>query len=196
MPISEEGLHHPKPFIFSHSGQKIGPGYQAPSVEDIAVSLGRICRFAGHGLKFWSVLLHSFVVQDLVCEEAKGIAILHDASETVFSDIPTPFKEDKTRLMEADLLNTIFREHLSNKHYKSYHLNPDIWKMVKIADTEAFLGEVGVIGTKALRSLYPERSVKAEKLVRKYLKKYSVLDTVSNEGIAVIDFIRRVKDYQ
>jgi hypothetical protein len=184
------------PFIFSHSGQVIGPDYPAVSIEDMAVSLGRICRFAGHGLKFWPVLLHSFVVQDLVPEEAKGVALLHDGSESLVSDVPTPFKNAAFKEIENKILNNIFWQHLSGDQYRVWNTNPHIWKMVKIADGEAFDGEVWTVGTKALRGMYVERSPQAEKLVRKYLKKYSVDDCVRPDGLAVIDFIRRAKDYQ
>lgn len=196
MPIDEESIVNKNPFIFSHSGQQIGPGFPALSIEDMAISLGRICRFAGHGLKFWPVLLHSMVVQDLVCEEAKGVALLHDGAEALFSDVPTPFKNKPLKEMENTILENIFFQHLSEKDYTAWLNNPDIWKMIKIADTEAFVGEIYVVGTKALRSIYTERSPKAEKLVRKYLKKYSIDDYLRPDGLAVIDFIRRAKDYQ
>lgn len=196
MPIDEEDTINKNPYIFSHSGQKIGPGFTPISIEDMAVSLGRICRFAGHGIKFWPVLLHSMVVQDLVAEEAKGVALLHDGSEALISDVPTPFKNKLLKEFEKDILEDIFIHHLSDGHYEEWRSNPDIWKMVKIADTEAFLGEVYVVGTKALRSVYLDRSLKAEKLVRKYLKKYSIEDYLRPDGLAVIDFIRRAKDYQ
>lgn len=196
MPIEEENLKVKKPFIYSYSGQKLGPDWDAPCIEDIAVSLGRLARFAGHSVRFWPVLLHSMTVCDLVMEEAKGCALLHDGSEAVFNDIPTPHKSQENKKAEGIVLDKIFKAHLSESHYSTYKTNPDIWKMVKIADTEAFLGEVYVLGTQALRSLYTERSRKAEKIVRKYLRKYQTDDYLQPSGLAVSDFIRKVKDYQ
>lgn len=191
MPLNEEGSFNPDPFIFSHSGQKIGPAYDAPSLEDIAISLGRICRFAGHGLRFWSVLQHSFVVADLLEKEYQAIGLLHDASESLISDIPTPLKSPDMRDLEARILHKIFHHHLG-----IFQMNPNVWKKVKVADSEAFAGECWVVGTAALRDLYTDRSKTAEKLVRKYLKKYPIEDCVSSEGNAVIDFVRKVKSYQ
>lgn len=181
------------PFIYTHSGQKVGPGYEAPSVEDIAVSLGRICRFAGHGLRYWPVLLHSMIVADLSPMEFRGLALLHDGAEAMISDIPTPFKSNEMKELENELLDTILFQHLSRQSYISYSTKPNDWKIVKLADEEAFLGEVWCVGTKALRELYPDRCPEAEKLVRKYLRKYKIEDYLNSEGTAIIDFIRRVK---
>lgn len=184
------------PFIFSHSGQKIGPSYPAITIEDMAVSLGRVTRFAGHGLRFWPVLIHSMIVADLVQDDIKAVALLHDASEALISDVPTPFKNKELKKVEAKILDKIFHEHLSPGLYKEWKTNPQVWKAVKIADSEAFAGEVFVVGTKALRDLYPDRCIYAEKLVRKYVKRYKVEDCISSEGLAVSDFIRKVKDAQ
>lgn len=196
MPIEEENLKVKKPFIFSYSGQKLGPDWPAISIEDMAISLGRITRFAGHGTRFWPVLLHSLTVSDLVFDEAKGCAILHDSSESLISDLPTPFKTKELKKLEAALLDQILKAHLSEEKYHQYKTIPEIWQAVKIADTEAFLGEIHVLGTKALRNMYPDRSPIAEKYVRRYLRKYSVDDYLRPDGLAVLDFIRRVKDYQ
>lgn len=196
MPIEAEDLKSKHPFILSRSGKRIGPGYPPPPIEDIAISLGRITRFAGHGLRFHSVLVHSMITAELVPEEARAVALLHDSSEICFSDIPSPFKNQHFKDQEARLLNEILAEHLSLDNYNNYVNNPDIWKLVKIADNEAFIGEIGIIGTAALRNLYKERSPHAEKIVRKYIKKYSFKDCLSSEGAAVIDFIGKVKKYQ
>jgi hypothetical protein len=180
------------PFIHTHSGQKVGPGYESPSVEDIAVSLGRICRFAGHGLRYWPVLLHSMIVADLCPVEYRGLALLHDGAEAMISDIPTPFKSNEMKELEKKLLNSILLQHLTPESYSSFKTKSDDWKIIKLADEEAFLGEVWCVGTKALRDLYPDRCPQAEKLVRKYLRKYKVDDYLNSEGTAIIDFIRRV----
>jgi hypothetical protein len=187
MPISEELKHNDDPFIISHYGHRLGPNYPAPTVEDIAVSLGRICRFAGHCKRWWSVLQHCFVVADLVEQPYKKIALLHDSSEILISDIPTPFKNKELKKLEDSLLKTIFKAHLGTDSIPA-----DVWNKIKIADSEAFAGEVWTISGPALRALYPDRSPTAEKLVKKYLKRYPVSECLSSEGTAVMDFIRRV----
>ena len=196
MPIEEENLKVKKPFIYSYSGQKLGPDWDATCIAAIAISLGRITRFAGHGARFWPVLLHSMTVADLVCEEAKGIALLHDSVEILVSDVPTPFKPQAIKDIESVVLEKIFQAHFSDQHYHNYQTVPELWSLVKAADTEAFIGEIYVIGTKALRTLYTDRSPRAERIVRKYLRKYKFEDYLNSDGVAVLDFIRKVKDYQ
>ena len=192
MPIAEEGLQNPDAFIYTHSGRKAGPSYIAPPLEDIAVSLGRLCRFAGHGRRWFPVILHSFIVADLVPEEHRGVALLHDAAEMVTGDVPTPFKGYMLKGLEDLLLDRLFQAHLGHKLDKK----SKAWLAVKEADSESFLGEVHTIGNSALRGLYSQRSKRAEKLVRKYLKKYPFEDCISSEGQAVADFVLRVKDCQ
>jgi hypothetical protein len=166
--------------------------YEAPSVEDIAVSLGRISRFAGHGLRYWPVLLHCMITADLVKKEQEGMALLHDSVEILTGDIPTPFKNRGMKDLENEVLSDIFRTHLTPRALASPDWDSD-WKLVKLADEECFVGEVWVIGTKALRELFPDRCPEAEKLVRKYIRKYKIEDYLNSEGTAIIDFIRRVK---
>jgi hypothetical protein len=72
-------------------------------IEDIAISLGNICRFGGH-CRFYSVAEHSTLVSrllvpkrtDLTREEAHRAArgLLHDASETYLGDMLQPLKYD------------------------------------------------------------------------------------------------------
>lgn len=175
-------------FIFSHSGAKLGLGYPASSIEDIAVSLGRICRFAGHCTRFWSVLQHSMIVADLCQPKDKPAAYLHDSCEIMLGDIPTPFKLPEMKTLENKLLASIFEEHLTQEQIDDFHAGG--YARIKAADQEAFVGEVYVVGNQALRSIVPERSKKAEKLVRKYLK-YSFDDLLRPDGNAVLDFIRK-----
>lgn len=196
MPISDEELRLIKPFTFSYSGHKIGPDWPAPPLEDIAISLGRITRFAGHGARFYSVLIHSMVTADLVSKEVKPLCLLHDSSEIIYSDVPSPHKPTAIKNGEKKVLNTIFSTYLSPELYKKHKSDDSLWKLVKIADSEAFLGEVHVLGNRAMRDMYSERSKKAEKLVRKYLNKYKDEDCLRPDGLAVLDFIHRVKDAQ
>ncbi|MCM2316954.1 MAG: metal-dependent phosphohydrolase [Thermoanaerobaculia bacterium] len=58
----------------------------------VARSLSRLCRFTGHLREFYSVAQHSCLVSSLVAPELRAHALLHDASETVISDISSPLK--------------------------------------------------------------------------------------------------------
>lgn len=65
------------------------------SLGDIAKSLSRQCRFAGHlahGVEHYSVAQHSVLVADLCAPEHALIALLHDASEAYLQDVIRPLK--------------------------------------------------------------------------------------------------------
>ena len=65
---------------------------------DIAASLSKICRFAGHIPVFYSVAEHSVFDYGEVYRmggnyEERISALLHDATEMFVGDCPTPFKK-------------------------------------------------------------------------------------------------------
>jgi hypothetical protein len=66
--------------------------YPTLDIRTIALTLGRINRFAGNTKMFWPVLMHAITVSSLVSETAVVHALLHDAGEIYIGDIPSPFK--------------------------------------------------------------------------------------------------------
>lgn len=73
-------------------------------LEDIAHSLGMICRFGGHCRVRYSVAEHSIAVMSCVLEMCRGesprvrfelarAALMHDAAEAYVGDLPSPFKK-------------------------------------------------------------------------------------------------------
>lgn len=60
--------------------------------EDIAHSLSMVCRFNGHTEEFYSVAQHCIHVAELVPEEDKLVALLHDAAEAYLFDAVSPVK--------------------------------------------------------------------------------------------------------
>jgi hypothetical protein len=60
---------------------------------DISHSLAHLCRFNGHTLEFYSVAQHSCIVAELVPEEYKLAALLHDATEAYLGDMTRPVKQ-------------------------------------------------------------------------------------------------------
>ena len=61
-------------------------------IEDIAESLSRLCRYAGHCGRFYSVAEHSVRLTHLVGEKFKFEALLHDAVEAYLGDVVAPLK--------------------------------------------------------------------------------------------------------
>lgn len=60
---------------------------------DITHSLAHLCRFNGHTREFYSVAQHSCMVADLVPDEDKLAALLHDATEAYIGDMVQPLKQ-------------------------------------------------------------------------------------------------------
>lgn len=60
---------------------------------DISHSLSNLCRFNGHTREFYSVAQHCCIVADLVPEEDKLAALLHDSTEAFVGDMVRPLKE-------------------------------------------------------------------------------------------------------
>lgn len=60
---------------------------------DISHSLAHLCRFNGHTREFYSVAQHCCMVADLVPNEDKLAALLHDATESYIGDMVRPLKQ-------------------------------------------------------------------------------------------------------
>ena len=77
---------------------------------DIAYGLGRVCRFAGHTGRFYSVAEHCVHVARLVPVELARAALLHDASEAIIGDVTRPLKAmlPDYRRIEARLEGAIY----------------------------------------------------------------------------------------
>lgn len=65
--------------------------------QDIALSLGKQCRYNGHGAEFYSVAEHCFLLSNyaLATFDDDDLALhllMHDASEAYVSDVPSPLK--------------------------------------------------------------------------------------------------------
>lgn len=61
-------------------------------IEDIAGALGRLCRYGGHCLRFYSVAEHCVHIARAAPPEHRLAALMHDASEAYLVDIPRPVK--------------------------------------------------------------------------------------------------------
>lgn len=160
------------------------------SVKGYGRALAQICRYGGRG-HFASDLLHSFVVADLVCDEYKLDALLHDATESQTGDIASNFKSPSMREAEHRLLNELY------DHFGLSHITKKAHHAVKIADVRSRTGEIHTgIGDASLKKRYPLRDKEAERLHLEYFKKYPPADLLSPKSRAVKEFVRRFNSYR
>ena len=174
--------------LYTHSGKVAFPG-GAPSLVDIAISLSREGRYVGHGMRWWPVALHSFVVADLLTDEYKFDGLMHDAPESVSGDVPTPCKSDAIEefedLRQADIYTSLGVYLPSTEEYGP----------IKIADRCALCGEVYTVGTQALQDVYG-REPEVEDIIFNYLDKYTYADCLESSGRVPIEFMRRFRKYK
>lgn len=102
--------------IITYTGRLFWP--LDPDVDDINVldichALSNQCRFTGHTRNFYSVGEHSCRVHDIVEEDQRKAAILHDAGEAYLMDLARPVKsQDEMRLFREaeDKIMTLIAE--------------------------------------------------------------------------------------
>lgn len=110
-----------KDWCQSHTGREVGL-FMAPEeidIRDIAQALGNICRFMGHTREFYSVAQHCVIASNAVGDYffedtpekrmTERWALLHDAAEAYFGDIPRPLKRQLPGIksIEEDLLKAV-----------------------------------------------------------------------------------------
>lgn len=105
------------------------PDIDTIDIIDIAHALSNTCRFGGHTYQFYSVAQHSAQVASLnmVPDELKLTALLHDATEAYMCDIPRPIKRN---LQEYKKVEDKLMEYIAKKFNLVYPF-PDI---IKAAD--------------------------------------------------------------
>jgi hypothetical protein len=175
-------------FLYTYSG-KVSYPEGSPTLLDIAISLSREGRYAGHGLRFWPVALHTFVVCDLLPEALKFDGLVHDSTETCSGDIPSPYKTPALEEAEEEMLGVMYRS------FGVILPSKEDFAAVKIADKLTLRGEVYTVGTVALQDVY-ERCAEAEELVHKYVNLYSYEDCLEVSGRVPIEFMRRFRTYR
>lgn len=78
-----------------YSGEPFYPLKAQPEdvdINDIAHSLGMVCRYAGHCRRFYSVAEHSVLLSRAVDPEHALVALLHDSTEAYMGDLVRPLK--------------------------------------------------------------------------------------------------------
>ena len=85
-------------WLNTFSGKKIHPLNPNPEdicITDIAHALSHQCRFTGHTKNFYSIAQHCVLVSYLCNQENALYGLLHDASEYILVDIPSPLKKSQ-----------------------------------------------------------------------------------------------------
>lgn len=101
------------PWLGTVSGKVIDliePDPAQITIEDIATGLSKVARFNGQTTEWYSVAEHSIHVAELVPNDYKLEALLHDSAEAYLCDVPTPLKAllgDSYRAVERRLLSAI-----------------------------------------------------------------------------------------
>lgn len=177
-------------YVSLASGLRCGKTEGHVDIHSMAWQMGKICRWCGAGDEFWSDLLHSFVVADLIKQPwLKCHALIHDSPECVGNDIPAPMKTDETRAWEHAImvrtLDALFLPQLTEEEYA----------IIKVADNRAMYGEAWVVGNDGNRNSYPNRDLQAEALVRGYLSVFPYRETIERTGTGPKEFIKRFWKY-
>jgi hypothetical protein len=126
----------------------------APSLEDMAYSLGRVPRFGGHTTRWWPVLLHSLVCLRIAEYYYPGVprkqllALVHDGHESVTEDIPTAWKVPEMKRMQA-LLDTRIWARLGIPHMTLAEEED-----IRLVDRAAFHAELWQYGPPGIREYH------------------------------------------
>ena len=119
-------------WLNTFSGKKIHPLNPNPEdicITDIAHALSHQCRFTGHTKNFYSIAQHCVLVSYLCNQENALYGLLHDASEYILVDIPSPLKKSQ----EFNFYREIEKK-VQSIIYTKFGLNAEEPIDVKIAD--------------------------------------------------------------
>lgn len=121
-----------------------------PTLATIGQALGRIPRFVGHTREWYPVLAHSIVVYKLMPAGLGIFGLMHDFSEAVCSDVPTPWKTQAAMDREDELQARIYAE-----HGIVWPLPEWLHEAVHEADMKAQHAEAHVLGHPAAEQIWP-----------------------------------------
>lgn len=110
------------------------------TIDDIASSLSKQCRFGGHTIRFYSVAEHSVLVSQCVPPEHAVTALLHDATEAYLLDLPRPVKHLPALAGYRELEDRLWGV-IADK----FGLPRDMPPCVKEADNRVLLAEKEVV---------------------------------------------------
>lgn len=164
---------------------------KCPTIEDVAVGLGRIPRFVGQTKRWWPVLLHSLIVYDMVADKTENKptrlrALWHDGHEAVTEDLPTTWKTTEIKLAQ-DRIDKRLWAMLKMPEYLQWE-----YDLIHSADQAALHSEAFLVGPDELAAYfgYVGRRPIHLKYVRRVMKEYgSPVATNGPRSRAVKKFI-------
>jgi len=103
-------------------------------VEEIATAISNLCRFSGNLPAFYSVAEHSVYVS-LLLDGTVGqtLGLLHDAAESVISEIPFPVKNRVPQLQDMEdryldeILSSLLTDYKTSEKYRMYDWS-EVWR--------------------------------------------------------------------
>lgn len=128
-------------FIETYSGKRIDffdPKPDQIDIEDIAIGLCRLPRFAGQTSQFYSVAQHSLNVARILPDKHKLQGLMHDAAEAFIGDLPTPFKRNIPAFGELE-------SRIWGAICAKYNIEPVLHPLVKVADATMLVSERDVM---------------------------------------------------
>ena len=128
------------PFVRTRSGARVWWDSEPPPLEDFLFALGRLPRFAGATITYWTVLQHSWLVYLLsggLPEEVRKLTLIHDFAEIITGDIPSPVKP-----AEFHNLERFFLVRLAHRlGFGAVSLSESAWGYVHALDRRALFAE-------------------------------------------------------
>ena len=143
----------------TYTGRRVRPeSRDYPSLLDIAVSLSRQPRFAGHCRRWWSVLDHTLfgdelLLADFVPRDRRRMWLLHDAHEAITGDVPTDFKTADLRALQDRLDARIYPAF----GFVAEHHLPEL---IKRLDSRCLRAEAAVVGPPDGAGVFPRPETK------------------------------------
>jgi len=130
-------------YMATYGGEKVSlaTDSEMPSLNTIGISLSRLVRFAGHQEGVYSVLAHSLTVAELMPPGEEIFGLMHDAQESLTSDVPRPMKCEQHSAIEDALYERICRAHGVPHPYPK-----GVYARVRVNDNKALVAEATIIG--------------------------------------------------
>lgn len=153
--------------MITYGGERVTLTAGAPSIHTIGVSLGRTARFGGHTKYYYTVLGHSLTVAALVPDKYAIYGLMHDAQESLVSDVPTPMKSQVARNREYSLLKRIY---IANG--LPWPIPEVAQEAVDVADETALIAEAHILEHPGSIAQWGEEfDHQAGQLTKKHMKK-------------------------